>query len=88
MNLDLLDFLTFGVTSESFELELVCVNLSACKSSVCFTPYFFCFLTITTIFSRSMIHFDPKVGHLNLAIVALLNIVGYVIYRYEILTLF
>ena len=35
-----------------------------------------------------MIHFDPEVGHLNLAIVALLNIVGYVIYRYEILTLF
>ena len=35
-----------------------------------------------------MIRFDPKVGHLNLAIVALLNIVGYVIYRYEILTLF
>ena len=32
-----------------------------------------------------MINFDPEVGHLNLAIVALLNIVGYVIYRYEIL---
>jgi len=36
---------------------------------------------LPTLITRSMIHFDPEVGHLNLAIVALLNIVGYVIYR-------
>ena len=29
-----------------------------------------------------MISLNPEVGHLTLAVVALLNIVGYVIYRY------
>ena len=32
-----------------------------------------------------MINFNPDVGHLSLAIVALLNIAGYVIYRYTTL---
>merc|ERR1719154_988493 len=36
---------------------------------------------LPSLITRSMIHFDPDVGHLNLAIVALLNIVGYLIYR-------
>ena len=39
--------------------------------------------SITTNFFRSMINFNPEVGPITLAIVVLLNIVGYVIYRYK-----
>ena len=38
---------------------------------------------LPTLITRSMISFNPEVGPITLAIVVLLNIVGYVIYRYK-----
>ena len=38
---------------------------------------------LPTLITRSMISFNPEVGPITLVIVVLLNIVGYVIYRYK-----